>query len=105
MQDAFLLDELTAVLGIWRFKTLLQHLRTHLPSFRAVARQHHRLSRPASAADKETHHEQCCTLEDDQESLQCDELVVEIEQRATQLENVLTRYSVSRYDNRILYIT
>jgi hypothetical protein len=35
--------------------------------------------------------ERCCSVQDD-ERLQCDELVAEIEQRVTQLENVLTRY-------------
>jgi hypothetical protein len=94
MQDAFLLDELTVILGSGRFTTLFEHLRTHLLTLRAAARQHHRLSCPASAVDEDMH-QQCCSLEDD-ESLQCDELFAEIEQRVTRLENVLTRYS-SRY--------
>jgi hypothetical protein len=85
------MDELTAILGIGRFKTLLKHLRSHFTSLHAK-----RLSRPASAVDKDTHHEQCSSVEDEQESLPCDELVAEIEQRVTQLENVLTRYC-SRY--------
>jgi hypothetical protein len=38
-------------------------------------------------------------VEDEQESLQCDDLVAEIEKRVTQLENVLTRLS-SRYITR-----
>ena len=96
MGDAILLDELTAILGSGRFKTLLEHLRTHLTTLRADARQHNRLARPASAVDEGTHHEQCCSVEDEQKSLRCDELVAEIEQRVAQLENVLTRYS-SRY--------
>jgi hypothetical protein len=94
MQDALLLDELTAVLGSGRFKTLLKHLRSHLPALRVAARELQRLS-PASAVDEGTQ-QQCCSVEDE-ESLQCDELVAEIEQRVTQLENVLTRYS-SRYE-------
>ena len=89
-------NEFTAILDSGRFKTLLEHLFTRFASLRADARQHHRLSRPASAVDKDTHHEQCWSVEDEQESLQCDELVAEIEQRVTQLENVLTRYN-SRY--------
>jgi hypothetical protein len=99
MQDASLLDELTAILGSGRFKTLLKHLRTYLPSLLVAARQHQRLS-PASAVEKDTQ-QQCCGVEDD-ESLQCDDLVAEIEQRVTQLENILTRYS-SRYDRPVTY--
>ena len=91
-----MLDELTAILGSGRFKALLKHLRTHFPSLRDA----NRLARPASAVDEDTHHEQCCTsVENEQESLRCDELVAEIEQRVTQMENVLTRYS-SRYTTR-----
>ena len=96
MQDALLLDELTAILGSGRFRTLLKHLSTLFPTLRAGSLQHHRLSRPASAVEKDTHPEQCSSVEDDEESLRCDELVAEIEQRVTQLENVLTRYN-SRY--------
>jgi hypothetical protein len=94
--NTVLVDELTAILGGGRFKSLLKHLRTHFASLRAAARQQHRLSHPASAVEKATQHEQCCSVEDDEESLRCDELVAEIEQRVTQLENVLTRYN-SRY--------
>jgi hypothetical protein len=94
MQDALLLDELTVIHSSGRFETLLKHLRTHLPSLRVAARQHQRLSL-ASVAEKDTQ-QPCCSVEDD-ESLHCDEPVAEIEQRVTQLENVLTRYS-SRCD-------
>jgi hypothetical protein len=91
MQDALLLDELTAIIGSGRFRTLLRHLRTHLPL--------------ASAVNKDAH-QQCCGMEDDVESLQCDELVAEIEQRGTQLENVLTQCT-RRYEvivqKRIVY--
>jgi hypothetical protein len=106
MQDASLLDERSLVLGSGRFKTLLKHLRTYLPSLRTVAaRQHQQFLSPAAAVDNDMH-QQCCSVEDD-ESLQCDELVAELEQRVTQLENVLTRYN-SRYEanrqrNRIYY--
>jgi hypothetical protein len=94
MKNAILLDELTtAILGSGRFKSLLNRLRTHIPLLCAVTRQHNRFACPASAVDEDTHQEQCCSVEDEQESLQCDELVAEIEQRVTQLENVLTRYS------------
>jgi hypothetical protein len=94
-QDALLLDELTAILGNGRFKTLLKHLRTQFPTLRADDRQHNRLSRPV---DKNLHHEQCCSLEDEQKCCQGNELVAEIEQRVIQLENVLTRYN-SRYNH------
>jgi hypothetical protein len=79
--DASLMDELTAILGSGRFKTLLKHLHTHFSSLRATAGQHSRLSRPASALDKDMQHEQCCSVEDEQESLPCDELITEIEQK------------------------
>jgi hypothetical protein len=46
--NALSMDELTAILGNGRFKTLLKHLRTHFPSLHA---------RPASAVDKDTHNE------------------------------------------------
>jgi hypothetical protein len=84
-----LLEELTALLGSGRFKTLLKHLRVLFPSLRAAAREH-QLS-PMAAA-----HGQCCIVEGD-ESLQYDELVAEIEQRVTQLESVLDRCN-SRFD-------
>jgi hypothetical protein len=45
------------------------------------------------------HHEQFYNVEVGQESLPCDELVAEIKQRVTQLQNVLTRYSSSRYNH------
>jgi hypothetical protein len=48
------------------------------------------LSPPAAA------HGECGKVEAD-ESMQFVELVVEIEQRATQLEDVLSRYNTSRY--------
>jgi hypothetical protein len=103
MPDALLLDKLAVILGSGRFKALLTHLRTrHLPMLRVPARQHQQFS-PASAVDNDTH-QQCCSVEDD-ESLQCDEeLVAEIEQRVTQLENVLTRYN-RRYDASTAPIT
>jgi hypothetical protein len=91
-------NEFTAILDSGRFKTLLEHLFTRFASLRADARQHHRLSRPASALDKYTRHEQYHSVDDEQESLQSDELVAEIEQRMAQLENFLTRYS-SRYNH------
>ena len=87
MQYALLPDELTTILGSGRFKSLPKRLRTHLPSLRDAARQYHRLS-PASALDKDKH-QQCRSVEDDK-SLQREELVAEIEERVTQLENVLT---------------
>jgi hypothetical protein len=100
---AVLLDELTVILGSGRFTTLFKHLRTHLPSLHAAARQHHRLF-PASAVEKDAHHQLCGSLEDEadpEEIMQGDDelLVAEIEERVTQLENVLTRYNNSRYDN------
>jgi hypothetical protein len=91
MQDAVLLDQLTAILGSGRFKTLLKHLRTHLPSLRVAAREHRRSS-PASAIANETH-QQCWSDEDDESLMDCDELVAEIEQRVTQLDKVLTQYN------------
>ena len=86
LQDALLLEELTALLGGGRFKTLLKYLRAHFPTLRAAAHQH-QLSSTAEA------HGPCCVVEGD-ESLQCDELVAEIQQRVTQLENVLSRYDI-----------
>jgi hypothetical protein len=90
MQEALLLQELTALLGSGRFKTLLKHLRAHLPSLRVAAHQH--LVSPTAEAHKAV---------EDGESLQCDELVAEIEQRVTQLESVLSRYN-SRFDPFLL---
>jgi hypothetical protein len=37
-------------------------------------------------------------VENDESSLQCDELLAKLEQRVTQLESVLTQYDSSRYD-------
>ena len=91
-QDALMLEELTALLGSGRFKTLLQHLRARLPSIRAAAHEH----QPPAAES----HRQCNIVEGD-ESLQCDELVAEIEQRVTQLENFLSRYN-SRFNPALL---
>jgi hypothetical protein len=88
MQEAELLDELTAILGSGRFKTLLKHLCTYLPSLRVAARQHQRSS-TASAVDNDTH--QQCGSAEDVECVQCDELIAEIEQRVTELEDILTR--------------
>jgi hypothetical protein len=81
MQDAILLDELRT------YAPTSPHFMLQLGSI---------MARPASAADDYKHHEQCGSVEDEQENLRCDELVAEIEQRVTQLENVLTRYN-SRY--------
>ena len=92
LQDALLLEEPTALLGSGRFSTLLKHLRAPFPSLRAAA---HEQSSPKAAA-----HRQCCIVEGD-ESLQCDELVAEIEQRVTQLESVLGRYN-SRFNPALL---
>jgi hypothetical protein len=88
LQNALILDELTALLGSGRFKTLLKHLRALCPSLRAAAHQHQ--SCPTAAA-----HRQCYVVED--EGLQNDELVAEVEQRVTQLESILGRYN-SRFD-------
>jgi hypothetical protein len=81
-----LLEELTALLGNERFVQLLKQLRTHFPTLRA--------SPPAAA------HENCGVVEAD-ESVQFIELVSEIEQRATQLEDVLSRYN-TRYTSATL---
>jgi len=81
-EDALLLEELTALLGSGRFKTLLKHLSALFPSVRAAVREH-QLSPTATA------HKQCCIVESD-ESLHCD---AEIEQRVTQLESILRRYN------------
>jgi len=77
-----------ALLGSGRFKALLKHLRVHFPSLLAAAHQH-QLSPVTTEA-----HRQDCTVEGN-ESLQCDELVAEIEQRVTRLEKVLNRYNSS----------
>jgi hypothetical protein len=96
-----LLEELTALLGSGRFKTLLKHLRVLCPTLRAAAAAHelqlccaaaHEHQLPPTAAA----HKQCCIVEGD-ESLQYDELVAEIEQRVAQLESVLGRYK-SRFN-------
>jgi hypothetical protein len=80
-----LLEEFTALVGSGRFKTLLKHLRALFPSLRAAGREHQLF--PTA-----TTHKQCCIVESD-ESLQCDELVAEIEHRVTQVESVLGRYN------------
>jgi hypothetical protein len=90
LQDPLLLEELTALLGCGRFKTLLKHLRAHFPSLGAAARQHQLA--PAAEA-----HGRCCVVEGD-ESLRCDELVAEIEQRVTRLESVLSRCDSNRFN-------
>jgi hypothetical protein len=83
LQDTLLLEELTALLGSGRLTTLLKHLRAHFPSLGAAAQQH----QLSTIAEAQMH---CCIVEGD-ERLQCDELVAEIEQRVTRLENVLSR--------------
>jgi hypothetical protein len=88
-----LLEELTALMGSGRFKTLLKHLRAFFPSLRAAAREH-QLSPTATAY-------RLCYIAEGDESLQCGELVAEIKQRVTRLESVLRRYN-SRFNPALL---